>query len=990
MIGSQDQPATHRPADESRSAASGAAFRLARGAAKGGLPIPRLDALIDAAWAHRLTLVIAPAGSGKTMLLSRFANRASVPIVWYRAEAWDREPPRLLKRLELAFSSSVDGLRRGWEAAEDAITALDALPSHPLLFIVDDLHRLEATEAESTLEAIFDHLPAHVTVACGTRVRPAMNLSRLLVSGELLEIGPDDLRFRAWEVERLFRVLYDERMPPEEIAVLARRTEGWPAGLHLFYLATRGKAPAYRQGLLEGLGPRSRLMSEYLSRNVLRDLPEELRDFLVNTSVMGRLTGELCDALLGRTGSQGVLEELEARCLFTVPLTEVGAYRYHEVFRAFLQGVLTDLRGSDGARACHHRAGELMAEAGALPEALDAFCRAGSWERVASLLGRDGVRMAQRPMSWADVIPPTILRQDPWLLLAQARAHRGQGRLQDAITTYSLAELACSVSAACMTANGVAATSRERLALVPWAERTPLARTDPSSRLRQATIHEPLRLSLAAGSGDDGVGPLVPGLALLLDGRPLAAIQALRPIADQERSGGAGAVAKLALGAAMLLAGEQSGANHVRAAISLAREERLEWLERLGQACLALADPSGDDALAVAASADRIGDAWGGLLARLLGALADGGTAAQAREPLEAAATAAEALGAPVLGAWARAMLAVCLVRTGDGAGPSAAQAAEEAAGSAAVSAAAWIARLASLGRGTQGIDPRDVARTSLREAGLRLPRWVDTPPDPPDPSPSASRSLDLRCFGFLTVLRDDVPIDLSALRPRVRSILRFLACQPGTPVHQELIQETFWPGADPVSAAQNLHASIAAIRRVLEPGASRGHFQVLMREGPTYRLALPEGSFVDVAEFDRSIASGRRAVREGDAAGVDRAYRAALALYRGDLLEDEGPADWLVEVRELRRQEGLEAVEAVAALLEEQKDYEEAARLCTRGLRIDRYHDPLWRRLIRVREQAGDEGAARRARDAYRQALEELGVEDVEPRREVSPTPAA
>ena len=234
------------------------------------MPVERLDARLDAVWEYRLALIVAPAGSGKTTLLSRFAERIDGPVGWYRAEAWDADEQALLRHLEAALAPQMDGVATGWTSIADAANALDAWPGPRVLLLVDDLHTLEGTAAEATLERLIDYAPPSLTVIAGTRVPPRFNLPRLRVSGALLEIGADDLRFRSWEVERLFRDYYQNPLPPEELARLARRTEGWAAGLQLFHLATRGRAPDERRRVLAALGPSSRLMRDYLTRNVAR------------------------------------------------------------------------------------------------------------------------------------------------------------------------------------------------------------------------------------------------------------------------------------------------------------------------------------------------------------------------------------------------------------------------------------------------------------------------------------------------------------------------------------------------------------------------------------------------------------------------------------------------------------------------------------------------------------------------------------------------
>ena len=218
-------PVTGHPV--TTSAAVSARLRIPRSRA---LPIARLDATLERAWEHRLTLVIAPAGAGKSTLLARFASAAPGPVAWYRADGWDRDPVRMLRHLEQALHAAVPMLHGGWETVEDALAALDeGLPERTLL-VIDDLHTLESTDAERTLERFIELAPSTLTIVAAGRVWPDMNLPRFKVAGELLEIGVDDLRFRSWEVEQLYRDFYGQPLPPEELATLTRRTEGWAAG----------------------------------------------------------------------------------------------------------------------------------------------------------------------------------------------------------------------------------------------------------------------------------------------------------------------------------------------------------------------------------------------------------------------------------------------------------------------------------------------------------------------------------------------------------------------------------------------------------------------------------------------------------------------------------------------------------------------------------------------------------------------------------------
>jgi len=184
----------------------------------------RVDALLARVWQYRVGLVVAPAGSGKSTLLARFASSADVPVAWYRAESWDAKTTTLLADLHSAFRSVLGPIPDGWDSVETAARALETWAGGRALLVIDDLHTLEDSPAELTLERLIDYAPPSITFVMGTRALPGFNLSRLRVSGSLLEIGSEDLRFRSWEVEHLFRDFYREPLPPEELAELARRT----------------------------------------------------------------------------------------------------------------------------------------------------------------------------------------------------------------------------------------------------------------------------------------------------------------------------------------------------------------------------------------------------------------------------------------------------------------------------------------------------------------------------------------------------------------------------------------------------------------------------------------------------------------------------------------------------------------------------------------------------------------------------------------------
>src|SRR5262245_5433768 len=538
-------------------------------------------------WEQRLVLVVAPAGSGKTTLAAQIAAAADTPVAWCSAERSYGEEAAFLERLERAFALAVPELPSGWTTIKEAAAALEELEhlGRPALLVVDDFHVLQNTPAEDTLERLVEYAPAELAVLVASRTRPRFNLSRLRVSGALLELGPDDLRFRSWEVERLFDEHYGDPLPPEELALLAQRTEGWAAGLQLFHLATRGKPPGERRATLAALRSRWRAAREYLADNVLHDLPPVLREFLIRTSVLTVLSGALCDALLERKGSDELLEELERRQIFTTVLDDEGRYRYHEVLRAQLEAIFVDSVGDEEAKAHFRKAGELLEADGALPDALRAYSRAEDSDAVARLLGKSGEELVDGRVAWIDLLPTSLVDDDPWLLLARARHERAAGRLERAITAYGEAERSFGRAAAAELCR------RERLALAAWVEPAFVPSSDEwLGLLRAATIRDPVAARRRSARIEGPGARLAGGLAALLAGQledSLALLGAAEQ--DPEATPTVAAAAHLGSSVAMLLSGDDvKGAVEADLAAEEAERIGLSWLARAGRAALAL------------------------------------------------------------------------------------------------------------------------------------------------------------------------------------------------------------------------------------------------------------------------------------------------------------------------------------------------------------------------------------------------------------------
>ena len=935
----------------------------------------RVDALLARIWQHRVGLVVAPAGSGKSTLLAGFAASADVPVAWYRAESWDAKTTTLLSHLESAFTAVLGNIPSGWDSVETAARALESWAGRRALLIIDDLHTLEDSPAERTLERLIDYAPPSITFLIGSRALPGFNLSRLRVSGSLLEIGSEDLRFRSWEVERLFRDFYRAPLPPEELAELARRTEGWAAGLQLFHLATRGKSPQERRRILTALGSRSRLTREYLTRNVLDQLPAELRWFLVRTCVLTRLTGPICDAFLDRTASQQVLEELERRQIFTTATDDRGGYRYHEVLRSHLEQVLMEELGEVQARAAYRRTGRLLEASGAFPDAVQAYSRGEDWEAVDRMLHHQGGELLEGPDTWIDALPPALLRQDPWLMLGSARRHRAEGRWREAIDAYHRAERVFGSSEA-----GLICAS-ERKALAGWLEPAPMPGNDWAGLLHKAVAHDPLAAKQLASQLPEATGKLTVGVVCLLAGQMDQARRHLNAAADSRDATAALATAsRLWAGVAALLSGDLQGVFDIEEAAESAETLGLGWVARLSRAALVLTQRPGSarEAEGLRAACDRDGDRWGSALVGLMVGWAAIYASDNAVPPLEQATDGFHQLGAGVLEAWSRALLSLGLARNGAPEARDAALQAENLARYSGTPGARYFPYLALAEiEPERGAEYRSLAASVQEECCL-------APLAAPAPAPEnvipigvgrTVPSLNIRCFGGFSIAIKGRPVDLTTIKPRVRAVLRLLAVHAGNPVHREVLQAAFWPDADAETGARNLHVAVSSLRSWLEPGVGRGGSSLLLREGDAYRLAIQADAEVDLVQFSKALAAARVARLRGGVDAVVAHFQQALELYAGELLPEDGPAEWAIEPRERFRAGALEAAQGLAELLLKQGDPAAAANACATGLWVDRLHDPLWKLLIQAREQAGDPGAASRARRDYARVLEELGL---------------
>jgi LuxR family transcriptional regulator, maltose regulon positive regulatory protein len=324
----------------------------------GRIARPRLLRALDHAARRRVVLLEAPAGYGKSWLVAEWAAASRARRVAHLSlSRHDGDPAHLLARL----SAVAIGPGRRATTVGGLLDALDRA-GEPLVLVLDDYHRLAGQPANDTVADVIAHLPAGVQVAIATRATPPLPLARLRAGGDLLELRAADLRLDDDEAVALLAAAGVTIDDPEARAGLLGRLEGWPVGLALAARALRG-LPDTAAAATRFAGTH-RDVADYIDEEVLQHLRPSLQGFLVLTSALSRLSGPLCDAALGTSGSQAVLEDLERSNAFLVPLdAERRWYRYHRLFAEALRAELC--AGPPAVAAeLHRRAGAWFDAAG--------------------------------------------------------------------------------------------------------------------------------------------------------------------------------------------------------------------------------------------------------------------------------------------------------------------------------------------------------------------------------------------------------------------------------------------------------------------------------------------------------------------------------------------------------------------------------------------------------------------------------------------------
>ncbi len=396
---------------------------------------PRLIERLKECSGHKLTVICAPAGYGKTTALSQWAAGCNHPIAWFSLDPSDNDPTHFWTYFISALRSRVGGtgqasLRMLRSSAQPPIeTVLTVLINdisswqEECLLVIDDYHLITNKEIHDAFAFLLEHLPQRIHLILSTRIGPDLPLSRLRVRGELHELRSSDFRFSPSETEDFLKIEMGLDLSSEQLATLDERTEGWIAGLQLAAISLKGRSDPSE--FIESFDGTQEYILRYLVEEVLQQQPKEVQSFLLNSSILDRMSGSLCAYITGWDESPAMLETLYAANLFVFPLdTERNWYRYHRLFQEALQNRLRRIRPRL-IPELHIRASRWYEDSGYMSDAIHHAFMGEDFERAATLIERHCMPTFHRGetttvLNWLDRLPEAMIRTRPMICVAQA------------------------------------------------------------------------------------------------------------------------------------------------------------------------------------------------------------------------------------------------------------------------------------------------------------------------------------------------------------------------------------------------------------------------------------------------------------------------------------------------------------------------------------------------------------------------------------------
>ncbi len=420
------------------------------------VPRPGLLTYLSSDSARRLTLIRAPAGWGKSSLLSTWssAEGQNRSFAWLSLDSSDNDPVRFFMYVIEALRTlaptigdrsrpllTTTGISIVDEVLPVLINELDALPETSAL-VIDDYHLISSAAVHEAVSFLVDHAPPGLELVISTRTEPPLNVARLRARGELLEIAIAQLGFSVAEATSLLNDLRGLGLDPADVSRLVDRTEGWPAGLYMAALSLRDRDDAH--DFIALFAGDDRNVVDYLTTEVLNGQSADAHEFLLVTSVLERLTPALCDEVTGHVGSAEILRQMEDSNSFVIALDDKRQwYRYHHLFRDLLRHELL-VTDPDRTVEAHRRAAGWLRVHGDISEAIFHTIAAGDIPEAVELVAE-----AWRPLSylgshqtiqsWLEALPDDVHRGDARLCVASAVTGIGLGQLDEVVSWIELA-----------------------------------------------------------------------------------------------------------------------------------------------------------------------------------------------------------------------------------------------------------------------------------------------------------------------------------------------------------------------------------------------------------------------------------------------------------------------------------------------------------------------------------------------------------------------
>ncbi len=415
---------------------------------------PRLIERLNEGLRSKLTLISALAGFGKTTLVSDWVAGCKSPVAWLSLDEADSDPTLFLTYFIAALQAVAPNLGEGLLRAlqspqpppiESILTALlntVSSISNDFILVLDDYHLIDARSVDHVITFLLEHLPAQMHLVMTTREDPNLPLARLRASHQLTELRVTDLRFTPSEAAEFLNQVMSLNLSSQEVAVLETRTEGWIAGLQLAVLSMQHHQDV--PGFIQAFAGDHRYIVDYLVEEVLQRQPEAIRSFLLQTSILDRLNGSLCDALTDQSGGKAQLEALQRGNFFLIPLDDKRHwYRYHHLFADVLHlHLMTEQPHL--VPALHRRASEWFEHNDLAADAIRHALAAADFERTADLIERAMPAMRRNRqeslvLGWLEMLPDELFFSRPVLsvhfagtLLSNGRLEDVEARLQDA------------------------------------------------------------------------------------------------------------------------------------------------------------------------------------------------------------------------------------------------------------------------------------------------------------------------------------------------------------------------------------------------------------------------------------------------------------------------------------------------------------------------------------------------------------------------------